>query len=328
MKATPIRSRRRVFSCRRIRFVRAMILALFIGTAAMVHPSGAFAQPAPVAGDSSLIAFQQNVVAHLAGHPGAQRREGVVSRSTPAERAGAASYLADALAEIGLTPQRHDYRLPNVNGLVDLLLAPYRGTNVYTVVEATTPSTEYVVVGAHYDSVPGSPGAGDNAAGVAAVYALASRLSGLDTRRLNVLLVFFDQEEDDEVGSRAFVRYLRNKPYEVHSVHVTDLSGWDDDNDRAVVIQSPGPYLERHYREAADRLGIALYLTGGGGSSDNKSFLNAGYRTVGVFGDIARYVHKPTDTYEKVDFAFLASMTALMFEVLTDLVGGGPSDAR
>lgn len=181
-----------------------------------------------------LPTMQQRLVAGLAGDGTAHQAGGGVFRSTPAERAREAEYLSRELAALSLTPRRHDYRLPNINGLVDLLLAPYRGTNVYAVIESTVPSTEYVVVGAHYDTVPGCPGAIDNASGVALVYALAHKLSRLEERRLNFIVVFFDQEEDDEVGSRAFAQYLARMSYEVHSVHITDLVGWDEDGDFAV----------------------------------------------------------------------------------------------
>lgn len=280
--------------------------------------TGPFAQTTHDFDDTSLTVVQQKMVAHLTGYGGSQREERIGPRSTPAERNRAAIYLANTLMELGLVAMRHDYHQPNVNGFVDLLLSPYRGTNIYTIVGATMPSTEYVIVGAHYDSVPGSPGAGDNASGVALVYSLAAKLAKQDIRPLNFILVFFDQEEDDEVGSRAFVQYLKNKSYSVHSVHITDLSGWDKDGDRVIEVQSPGPELGQWYQEAANRLGINLILPRGA-SSDNKSFLNAGYQTTGVFGEVNRHLHKSSDTYETVDFVYLASMTTLMFEVLSNL---------
>ena len=212
-----------------------------------------------IAGSSSVTSVQQDLIAQLAGD--ASSTDAPRIRSSPEERAEAASFLGSALADLGLSPMRHAYRLPNVNGLVDLLLKPYEGTNVYAVIPATTPSTQVVVVGAHYDSEPGSPGAGDNASGVALVYALARELSRSETRSVNTLVVFFDQEEDDEVGSRAFVRHLQASDQDVHSVHVTDLSGWDRGGDGVIEIQSPSADLERAYQAAATHLGIEIRVT-------------------------------------------------------------------
>jgi aminopeptidase YwaD len=66
-------------------------------------------------------------------------------------------------------------------------------------------ATPRLVLGAHYDSVPGSTGANDNAAGVAILLSLLR-----DYRRhppkLPCEVVFFDLEEAGGWGSRAYVR--------------------------------------------------------------------------------------------------------------------------
>lgn len=61
-----------------------------------------------------------------------------------------------------------------------------------------------LVIGAHYDAFPGSPGANDNASGMAVLLALAQELSrsGCDKA---VELVFFDAEESGRAGSIAYL---------------------------------------------------------------------------------------------------------------------------
>ncbi|MEM9484634.1 MAG: M28 family peptidase [Cyanobacteria bacterium P01_F01_bin.116] len=68
-----------------------------------------------------------------------------------------------------------------------------------------------VVIGAHYDTVPGSPGADDNATGVAVLLELA-RLFAAQRPRRPVQLVAFDLEEYGLVGSRTYVNALQGKP--------------------------------------------------------------------------------------------------------------------
>jgi Zn-dependent M28 family amino/carboxypeptidase len=63
---------------------------------------------------------------------------------------------------------------------------------------------EWVVVGAHFDAVPGSPGADDNASGAAALLELARVLQGRAYRR-TLKLVFFNAEEVGLVGSRRWI---------------------------------------------------------------------------------------------------------------------------
>jgi len=59
-------------------------------------------------------------------------------------------------------------------------------------------------VGAHYDAVAGTPGADDNASGVAVLLATAQAIGP----REEVCYVAFDGEECGFVGSRAFVAPL------------------------------------------------------------------------------------------------------------------------
>ncbi len=60
------------------------------------------------------------------------------------------------------------------------------------------------IIGGHYDSVAGSPGANDNASGTAVVLELARRLAGTPQAD-RVWFVAFDGEEDGLHGSRVFV---------------------------------------------------------------------------------------------------------------------------
>ncbi|MBE9065691.1 M20/M25/M40 family metallo-hydrolase [Leptolyngbya cf. ectocarpi LEGE 11479] len=68
-----------------------------------------------------------------------------------------------------------------------------------------------VVIGAHYDTVPGCPGADDNATGVAVLLELARQFSQQPSRR-PIRLVAFDLEEYGLVGSQAYVQRLEKTP--------------------------------------------------------------------------------------------------------------------
>ena len=77
------------------------------------------------------------------------------------------------------------------------------GRNIIAHLEGVTQPS--VLLGGHYDSVPGSPGANDNASGTAAVLEIARNLSNTPLAR-QAWFVAFDGEEDGLHGSRAFVR--------------------------------------------------------------------------------------------------------------------------
>ena len=80
-----------------------------------------------------------------------------------------------------------------------------------------------VVIGAHYDVVPGCPGADDNATGVAVLLELARLFSAQPPRR-PVRLVAFDLEEYGLVGSRAYVQTLQGEP--VHLMLSLEMLGY------------------------------------------------------------------------------------------------------
>jgi aminopeptidase YwaD len=72
------------------------------------------------------------------------------------------------------------------------------------------PHRPLVLIGAHYDSVPGSPGADDNATGVAVLLEIAKALTEVPPRS-PVRLVAFDLEEYGLSGSRGYAQHLHQQ---------------------------------------------------------------------------------------------------------------------
>jgi hypothetical protein len=123
------------------------------------------------------------------------------------------AYLTAAvLAAAGLPVRRLPYRTvegAGVNLFVDLGAGP-----------------RTLLLAAHHDAVPGSPGANDNAAGVGILLQLAGRLVTDPPRRLRVRLGFFGGEERAMLGSRAYVR--RTDPGDLVGVMSLELCGIGD----------------------------------------------------------------------------------------------------
>ncbi|MBX2864067.1 MAG: M20/M25/M40 family metallo-hydrolase [Leptolyngbyaceae cyanobacterium MAG.088] len=80
-----------------------------------------------------------------------------------------------------------------------------------------------VIIGAHYDTVPGTPGADDNATGLAVLLELARQFSEQPPRR-PVHLVAFDLEEYGLVGSRAYVSTLQGQS--IHLMLSLEMLGY------------------------------------------------------------------------------------------------------
>jgi hypothetical protein len=129
-------------------------------------------------------------------------------RADPVSREQARDYLSDVLQTLGwsVTEQAFEW-----------------GVNLVAERPGTDPAAGVVVLGAHYDTVVRSPGADDNATGLAAVLEAARIFQGLETRR-TLRLVLFDLEEAGLWGSQAFVATLDNT--EKPDVIVLDMIGY------------------------------------------------------------------------------------------------------
>ena len=181
----------------------------------------------------------------------------------PAALQAAERYVGEALHALGFDVNRQNYEAQGVDC-----------ANLEVVIEGGTRATEIVLAGAHYDTVPGSPGADNNASGVAAVLELARLLRDAKPARTLRLVAFVSN-----VRSR---RALRS---------VVDA-----------------------FRAASDfpaQKLAAPALVPGIGWSDQLSFWREGYPAAMVT-DTAfhryRHYHQPTDTPEKLDYARMASV--------------------
>jgi len=87
--------------------------------------------------------------------------------------------------------------------------APVVSNNIIVEIKGTKVSDEVVLVSAHFDAVPRSPGADDDASGVAGLMELARGLKDQPLER-TVRLVFFTFEEVGLAGSAEYVRQWRD----------------------------------------------------------------------------------------------------------------------
>ena len=86
-----------------------------------------------------------------------------------------------------------------------------------------------VLIGAHYDSVPESPGADDNASAVAGLLGLAKSFELIKNARIG--FVAFNREEDGLLGSAEYVRHLSEHQKEkIKCAHILEMIGYAKDN--------------------------------------------------------------------------------------------------
>lgn len=257
--------------------------------------------------------LQREVIGKLSGQREIRPGVTLANRSTIENRQEARTYLSAVLTSIGLEPKRQAY-------------GEAGGENVYAILSSGKPSAEAVVLGAHYDSVLRAPGANDDATGVAAVLAVARAMTRVTPRSRDLIVVFFDEEERGLLGSKAFAQMLKDQNRAVHSVHTIDQMGWDQNHNRAIELELPYDGAVEIYEHAAKALSLDIQMfTTTETGSDHSSFRRLGFPAIGIteeyrHGDTTPFIHRAGDTYDTVDFDYLASTTRLMVEVFTGLI--------
>ncbi len=141
--------------------------------------------------------------------------------SSPASLRQAEEYLAEQFRALGLEVFRHPF---------DALGASYRNV-VATLPASLAPSRSLpgnpppLLVAAHYDTVPGSPGADDNASALAVMLEVARCLRGVPLSG-PVRFIGFCLEEEDLLGSLAYVSSLRTANEEIAGAIVLECVGY------------------------------------------------------------------------------------------------------
>jgi len=211
---------------------------------------------------------------------------------------------------------------------------------------------EVVLIGAHYDSVPATPGANDNASGVAALVALARRAKPQRFARTVRFVAFVNEEPPyfttGRMGSRVYSREARQRGDRIMAMFSLETIGYYSDRAGSQMYPFPihfsypntgnfigfvGNYSSRALvRRAVDafRRGVQFPSEGvaapgfipGIGWSDHWSFWEEGYPGVMVT-DTALYrypqYHTPLDTPEILDYERLARVVAGLEHVLAVL---------
>lgn len=209
------------------------------------------------------------------------------------------------------------------------------GVNLILRLPGQRPELEPLLVGAHYDGPLGSPGADDNATGVAALLELARRLSASPPRP-PLWLVAFDLEEWGMVGSRALARELRQDGQPLHLMLSLEMLGYTGETQNyplevmRLVYGNRGDYIALVGNVSAS--GHLLSLSHSMGKhvstkvlpvldkgqmlpdvrlSDHSPFWDAGYNAVMVTDtSFLRnpHYHKASDTIETLDLPFLMAV--------------------
>ena len=351
--AEPAARKRKRFSFRRLAILLAIMFGLFAGFLG-VGGCMMFAMPgqsyhgalADLSDDETLIAA--NLRAHvqvLAGDIG------VRNFKFPGQIERAAIYVEEKLSTQGMQVTQEPYTVS------------FRGTptatyNIIAELPGSDPTlaSEIILVGAHYDTVFLTPGANDNATGVAVLLELA-RLFGGGTHPRTLRLVGFSTEEppwfqSEEMGSLINARACKARGDQIVGMISLETMG--------CYIDEPGsqrmlnPVVKRFYPDTGNFLAFVGNFASrdflhrcigsfrshtqfptegmaappglkGPDFSDHWSYWQVGYPAI-LLTDTAmlryEYYHTADDTPDKVDYDRLARITAGVARVINELLGG------
>lgn len=196
----------------------------------------------------------------------------------------------------------------------------YEDRNVEAILPGETEAS--VIICAHYDTVPESPGVDDNGSGAAAVLAAAKALSQYkDEISLNYTIRFitFSGEEEGLHGSWVYANQAASDGMSIVAVLNADMIGYtrtETGKENVVVytrdtsewIAGIAGTISVNYN-----LGLAINTYNAGAGSDHYPFLSKGYDAVFFaeyeFND---YYHSPEDTIEHMDIPYDTLVTKLV----------------
>jgi hypothetical protein len=181
---------------------------------------------------------------------------------------------------------------------------------------------EIIIIGAHMDSKPPSPGANDNASGVAVVLELANILHNA-TPRFTIRFVFFGAEEiiDSNVdhhhyGSR-FMATDQDLIGRIHAMASIDMVGfgselWTDNMGEA------DDFWRGNIFNIGDSMGLPMHTGERRAWSDHEAFEYAGVPSAWVHWRYDPEYHTEGDTPDRIEPELLVSTTEMMLRAIME----------
>jgi Zn-dependent M28 family amino/carboxypeptidase len=218
----------------------------------------------------------------------------------------------------------------------------YGGTRFRNIIARRGPKKDgpVIILGAHFDSVPGSSGADDNASGVAALLEAARLIRQPERLASQILFCAFNLEELNMLGSTALAKKLKAAGAKVEAMISLEMVGYTNPvpgaqkyptglswmyPDRGDFVGVIGNWnsnaLLRRFADSMRQvsgLPVETLCVPGNGMlipavrlSDHSPFWDQGYPAL-MITDTSFYrnphYHGPSDTLDTLDFGFMAKV--------------------
>jgi hypothetical protein len=250
----------------------------------------------------------------------------------PASLKAAEAYISEHFAAAGYTPRRQNYI--------------YMRQDVANVIAGDENPGGYYILGAHYDTVAGTPGADDNASGVAVLLEVARLARNLAPPPPWAFIAFTCEEPPafftPYMGSRVYAQKARRRRANIRGMLCLEMVGYYSQAPGSQSLPLPlrlmgypttgnfiGLVSDRRSRSLMTRLAAAVkagsalpavtltvplggYLLPEVRLSDHANFWDAGYPAV-MLTDTAfmrnPHYHGPGDVMDRLDLANMTELT-------------------
>jgi len=252
------------------------------------------------------------------------------------------NYITNYFKNIGLQVQLQQYKYGN-----------YDITNIITGSQENLLSSKYYVIGAHYDSVPETYGADDNASGIAVLLELA-RYTMQEKISLPVRFVAFTAEEPPTFGTRyqgskVFVKSALENKDEILGAIILEMVGYTSNEQAYPLVlkwmgyPSKGNFIGIVGNRKSKKFGQSIFQSFKKNEqlpvetlfvpfngrilpdtrlSDHSPFWDAGLSAV-MITDTAFFrnpnYHTPKDTFDTLDYFFMAELVKSLLITLKKL---------
>ncbi len=252
----------------------------------------------------------------------------------------AADFIENSFSRAGLHPRRDTYDLHG--RACHNIEAEIRGAR-----------SEILLIGAHYDSVFGSPGANDNGSGVAAMLALSRRFARTSSQHTLRFVAFVNEEPpyflSEQMGSFVYAGRCKARGDQISAMISLETIGYFSDAPHSQTYPAPGlgvfyptvgnfiGFVANVHSRALLRRSIAFFRKHAGvpsegaalpafipgvSWSDQWAFWQHGYPGIMVTDTAPfRYphYHSATDTPDKLDYDRFALVVSGMQKVIEGL---------
>ena len=258
----------------------------------------------------------------------------------PVQLEQAGQYIKEEFLKTGMEVEEDGFEWKD--GIYKNIVAKKRGT--------TSPET-VLILGAHYDTARGSPGADDNASAIAVLLEVARSIQPLSLAS-TVKLIAFSLEEVDDGGSTHYAEKAKREGEKILGMISLETVGFTGPDQRYPSFFNPKYYpnvgdfigvigneksavlleeVKKFFKKYVPGLPAEFFIVPGNGEktaearlSDHTPFWDRGFPAL-LVTDTAfmrnPHYHRPSDTMETLNFDFMKKVATGIFFSIAEMAG-------